>query len=109
MKISLINVHLFYKYFVRQSVGQATEGKRASLLMDVVILIFITTVIVPLEYILFVLLSKINRKNNIKSFDRFLKLLSSEIQKKNDFLFFKIPFVNKDVEDFLCFFCSSYC
>ncbi len=31
--------HLFYKYVVRQYVGQATKGKRASLLMDVVILV----------------------------------------------------------------------
>ena len=30
---------LLYKYFVRRSIGQATKGKRASLLIDVVILI----------------------------------------------------------------------
>ncbi len=36
----LVYENLFYKYFVRRSVGQATKGKRASLLMDVVILDF---------------------------------------------------------------------
>ncbi len=41
MHIPLVYEYLFYKYFVRQSVGQATKGKRASLLMDVVILVFI--------------------------------------------------------------------
>ncbi len=40
MHIPLVCEHLFYKYFVRQSVGQATKGKRASLLMDVVILVY---------------------------------------------------------------------
>ena len=39
MHIPLVYEHLFYKYFVRRSVGQATKGKRASLLMDVVILV----------------------------------------------------------------------
>ncbi len=38
--IPLVYEQLFYKYFVRRSVGQATKGKRASLLMDVVILVF---------------------------------------------------------------------
>ncbi len=37
--IPLVYEHLFYKYFVLQSVGQATKGKRASLFMDVVILV----------------------------------------------------------------------
>ena len=37
--IPLIYEHLFYRYFVRWSVGQATKGNRASLLMDVVILV----------------------------------------------------------------------
>ena len=37
--IPLVYEHIFYKYFVRRSVGQATKGKRASLLMDVVILV----------------------------------------------------------------------
>ncbi len=37
--IPLVYEHLFYKYFVRRSVVQATKGKRASLLMDVVILV----------------------------------------------------------------------
>ena len=32
MHIPLVYEHLFYKYFVRRSVGQATKGKRASLL-----------------------------------------------------------------------------
>ena len=41
MHIPLVYEHLFYKSFVRRSVGQATKGKRASLLMDVVILVFI--------------------------------------------------------------------
>ncbi len=40
MHIPLVYGHLFYKYFVRRSVVQATKGKRASLLMDVVILVF---------------------------------------------------------------------
>ena len=31
--------HLFYKYLVRRSVSQAKKGKRASLFMDVVILV----------------------------------------------------------------------
>ena len=39
MYIPLVYEHLFYKYLVRRSVGQATKGKRASLLMDVVILV----------------------------------------------------------------------
>ena len=39
MHIPLVYEHLFYKYNVRRSVGQATKGKRASLLMDVVILV----------------------------------------------------------------------
>ncbi len=39
MHIPLVYEHLFYKYFVRQSVVQATKGKGASLLMDVVILV----------------------------------------------------------------------
>ncbi len=39
MHIPLVYEHPFYKYFVRRSVGQATKGKRASLLMDVVILV----------------------------------------------------------------------
>ena len=38
--IPLVYEHLFYKYHVRRSVGQATKGKRASLLMDVVILVY---------------------------------------------------------------------
>ena len=37
--IPLVVEYLFYKYFVRRSIGQATKGKRASLLMDVVILV----------------------------------------------------------------------
>ena len=37
--IPLVYEHLFYKYFVRWSVGQATKGIRASLLMDVVIIV----------------------------------------------------------------------
>ncbi len=37
--IPLVYEHLFYKYFVLRSVGQATKGKRASLLIDVVILV----------------------------------------------------------------------
>ncbi len=37
--IPLVYEHLFYKYFVRWSIGQATKGKRASVLMDVVILV----------------------------------------------------------------------
>ena len=51
MHIPLIYVHLFYKYFVRRSDGQATKGRnvkcgkskiqRASLFMDVVILVFL--------------------------------------------------------------------
>ena len=41
MHIPLVYEHLFYKYFVRQSVSQATKGKKASLHMDVVILAFI--------------------------------------------------------------------
>ena len=40
MHIPLEYEHLFYKYYVRQSVGQATKGKRASLLVDVVILVY---------------------------------------------------------------------
>ena len=43
MHIPLVYEHLFYKYFVRRSVGQATKGKRASILMDVVI--FVTSTI----------------------------------------------------------------
>ncbi len=39
--IALVYEHLFFKYLVRRSVGQATKGKRASLLMDVVILVLI--------------------------------------------------------------------
>ena len=39
MHFPLVYEHLFYKYFVRRSVVQATKGKRASLLMDVVILV----------------------------------------------------------------------
>ncbi len=38
--IPLVYEHLIYKYFVRRTVGQATKGKRASLLMDVVILVY---------------------------------------------------------------------
>ena len=38
--IPLVYEHLFYKYFVRRSVGQAIKGKKASLVMDVVILVF---------------------------------------------------------------------
>ena len=49
MHIPLIYEHLFYKYFVRWSVGQATKSKRASLLMDVVILVFLSTSILILE------------------------------------------------------------
>ncbi len=41
MQIPLINEHLFCKYFVRVSVGNATKGKKALLLMDVVILVFV--------------------------------------------------------------------
>ncbi len=41
MHIPLVYEHLFYKYFVRRSVGQATKDIRASLLMDVVILVFV--------------------------------------------------------------------
>ena len=40
VQIPLVYEHLFYKYFVRRSDGQATKGKRASLLMDVFILVF---------------------------------------------------------------------
>ena len=43
MYIPFVYEHLFYKYFVRRSVGQATKGKRASLLMDVVILVLSKT------------------------------------------------------------------
>ena len=32
-------LYLFYKHFVRRSVGQDTKGKRASQIMDVVILV----------------------------------------------------------------------
>ncbi len=39
LHIPFIYKHLFYKYFVHRSVGQATKGKRALLLMDVVILV----------------------------------------------------------------------
>ncbi len=38
--IALVYKQLFYKYFVRRSVGQATKGKTASLLMYVVILVY---------------------------------------------------------------------
>ncbi len=38
--IPLVYKHLFYKYFVRWSIGQVTKGKRALLLMDVVVLVF---------------------------------------------------------------------
>ncbi len=41
MYIPLVYEHLFYKYVVLLSVGKATKGKRASVLMDVVILVFI--------------------------------------------------------------------
>ncbi len=44
MHIPLVFEHLFYKYFVLRSVGQATKGKRASLLMDVVILVILINV-----------------------------------------------------------------
>ena len=37
--IPIVYEHIFYKYFVRRSVGQATKVKRASLLMDVVIIV----------------------------------------------------------------------
>ncbi len=37
--IPLVYEHLFYKYFVRRSVGKATKGKKDSLLMDVVIFV----------------------------------------------------------------------
>ena len=40
MHIPLVYEHLFYKYFVRRSVGQATKGKRASLLLNIVIHVF---------------------------------------------------------------------
>ncbi len=39
--ILLVYEHLLYKYHVRRSVGQATKGKRALLLMDVVILVIV--------------------------------------------------------------------
>ncbi len=42
--IPLVYEHLFYKYIVRRSVGQATKGKRASLLIDVFILVFIKNI-----------------------------------------------------------------
>ncbi len=45
MHIPLVYEHLFYKYFVRRSVGQATKGKKASLLMDVVILVYSVCVV----------------------------------------------------------------
>ena len=48
--IPLVYEHLFYKYFVRLSVGQATKGKSASLLMDVVILVLYLTRIFRLSY-----------------------------------------------------------
>ncbi len=38
--IPLVYEHLFYKYFVRQSVIQATKDTRALLLLDVFILVF---------------------------------------------------------------------
>ena len=44
MHIPLVYEHLFYKYFVRRSVSQATKSKRASLLMDVFILVYIITI-----------------------------------------------------------------
>ncbi len=51
MHIPLVYEHLFYKYFVRRSVGQATKGERASLLMDVVILVWrSSTVLLPYLY-----------------------------------------------------------
>ncbi len=31
MKIRLINAHLFYEYFVRQTVGQATKGRNVKI------------------------------------------------------------------------------
>ncbi len=34
MNIPLIYEHLFYKYFVRRSVVQATKGKRAFILLN---------------------------------------------------------------------------
>ncbi len=37
--IPIVYEHLFYKYFLHRSVGQATNGKSASLLMAVVILV----------------------------------------------------------------------
>ncbi len=41
VQIPLLYEHLFYKYFDRRSVSQAANGKRASLRMDVVILVLI--------------------------------------------------------------------
>ena len=41
MHIPLVYEQLFYKYFVRRSVGPTSKGKRASLLMDVVILVYV--------------------------------------------------------------------
>ena len=38
-KIPFIYEHLFYKYFVHRSVGQAKKCKKASLLMEVIILV----------------------------------------------------------------------
>ncbi len=49
MHIPLINEHVFYKYFVRRSIGQATKGERASLLKDIVILVlFIVEAIIKI-------------------------------------------------------------
>ncbi len=42
--IPLVYEHLFYKYCGGRSVGQATKGKRASLLIDVVILVSLKVV-----------------------------------------------------------------
>ena len=41
MYIPLVYEHLFYKYFVRRSGRSGYKDKRASLLMDVVILVYI--------------------------------------------------------------------
>ena len=45
MHIPLVFKHLFYQYFFRRFVGQATKGKRASLFIDVVILVSVIKLI----------------------------------------------------------------
>ncbi len=52
MHIPLVYKHPFYKYFVPLSVGQATKGKRALLLMDVVILVFFVNAAIAVLFVL---------------------------------------------------------